>query len=686
MPNGIFNQQIQAQPASQQVVAPVTANPTATAISAATPFIDTAVQVGIGFQQQGQLTEEFDAISSELSGLDQQFSGYAQAIQSGQNKGALQMRARAALKSAVASSPVLRGHAESLYSKYFGGAGTGGGGTSGAFSMTPEEEQAKKIQSEIADYTLLGYSDEQATQIAQNKRAATAAKSQAEKLASQAEVKLYEVAPLVEADLSDQATQFNVALQTELQAGGGTINPETKLTMSRQIDSNLIQAKRRYQQAVTDPSTGRLTVSPAAFKEMMTRYETQSASFKELLNDNGQQKYLQDKASTLQANSQVIAYQALPTISVLRAAGGDAFATQALTLAGNGNKLGLEWLKQTNPQYAQFLEGDFKAGGDILVEGTGKLFQQDEQAPVLLTETEGVLVGDSMGSNAQYAMTILEKAGAGTLQHVTKHYPQAIGTTFTPQTQSVRTTKAAAFKQNIQDLQNGVVTRFSSQFRDSFGRFPGGVELVVEQPDPATLRSTSQPYVNFANIKPRISVNLASGEQMSQEMVNMVADLYRSVEANPEAVPDALKGKGLRTEEIVSLWVNSGLSTEQLKFYAPMTDIVSASRSAPFQYGTQRPEVAASEGTSSITDEAERRGGGKPQTEGQDAPQEEKPLTQGELPPDKVVQEVKRLKSEGYSLDFLLASFDQYNLRGDRSIVRQQIETAYDLPVAGFDN
>lgn len=61
--------------------------------------------------------------------------------------------------------------------------------------------------------------------------------------------------------------------------------------------------------------------------------------------------------------------------------------------------------------------------------------------------------------------------------------------------------------------------------------------------------------------------------------------------------------------------------------------------------------------------------------------------TQGKLPDLKVITSVKRLKKEGYSLENILSQFDSLGLiKEGSSVLREQIKTAYDLDVAGFDN
>ncbi len=65
---------------------------------------------------------------------------------------------------------------------------------------------------------------------------------------------------------------------------------------------------------------------------------------------------------------------------------------------------------------------------------------------------------------------------------------------------------------------------------------------------------------------------------------------------------------------------------------------------------------------------------------------QEAPLTQGDLPTDKVISAVKGMKADGMSLEDILAYYAQWNNRGENDVVRKQIITAYDLDVAGFSN
>lgn len=557
----MFDTSITSQAAEQQVTSPVTAGSSADTLALATPLVQTGVKVGMAFHQKGKLDKELGSVHEGLQGLDRQFSNIQEAIKSGQNRRGLEMRARAALKAAVGSSPLLKDYAEGLYSQYFGGASPSSTGTSGgtsAFKLSPEEEQAEKIQMELADLTLAGgYSEEQALGIIQSKRAGQVAKQELERLETESKVNMYQVQPLFDAAVTDWNVNFNVQLQTTMQANGGFLPQDTKVNFAREIDAQLIRQRRQLEKVVKDPRTGMYTVPVSEVTRMLGELDQQAANQKALLEDNSYQKFINDRQLIKNNEAAVTAMELLPQVTVLRKAGGDQFAAEWLNYSMRDNSKARAWLEAVNPEFASIMNMKPAMHNSIAVKGAAALFGGTGDMPTRpLTPTESLVIGDSISSNYALAVGVLERAKGG-LGKVTETMPEALASTYSPKTQNIRDKKATTFKENIQDLQNGAINNVITQFRSEFGQMPHGLRVTAEMENPRT--SGARPYVNVERALTRpasIRVTSDSGLRIPQEMANVVADLYRSVASNPTAVPDVLKG--MKPEEVVSIWINSG--------------------------------------------------------------------------------------------------------------------------------
>lgn len=591
MPNGLFNQSIETQPAQQQVVSPVTANPTAQALQSLAPLVQTGAEIGIGFQQKAKLEGEFDVINEELSGLDRELNGIDQAIKSGANKGALQMRARAALKSAIATSPTLKGHAESLYSNYFGGgggAGGTGGGTSGSFSLSPREEAARALDSEISELVLLGYPEDKAKQAAQVKRQAAIAKDAADTLANEANVNLYQVKPVADSLIMGENVKFQTGLSALLKEG--PLTEEGRIAIGRDIEMGLANIKRSILKSVTN-ADGQLTISPSALDGMYQDAEDQAEGWKTLVKDNSAVDFYKNKVDIVNSQTQLAAYKHAPQMSIIREVLGDQATSEYIKALGTGNQKLLTFITKNNPELGSLLGGQFNLIEETSLKATANIFNTETK----LTPMENTVIANQMAISPPYAMQILEKAGADKFRGITFAHPQSLAATYSPKTASMRA--KPEITGGITEMQRGALDNFNDLFRSEFGRFPSGLEITVSRQDPRSRRSSNTPYANFAVQPQRISVNAVSGEQMTQEMVNIVGDLYRSIEANPDTIPEPLRNKGLSVSQIATAWINSGMDTEALKYYEPFLEATTEAQKS-FSYRTPEPAAPSADITS----------------------------------------------------------------------------------------
>lgn len=592
MPNGVFTPTIETPVAAQQVTSPVTVSPTATAIEAFTPAITAGAEIGLAFHGQSKLKEEFDVIDEELGGLDQEFISIDQAIQSGGKKGSLQMRARASLKSAIAANPILKERAEALYSQYFGGAGTGGTGTSGAFSLTPHEEQAQKVAAEIADLEILGYSREKATAAVQAKRNAEVAKNQAELLTNQAKVAEYEVAPLVDNMVVGRSATAQEAILAHLKTSG-SFSPEDKLLMERQFDVEAVQLKRQILAAVTNPD-GSYSIDGASVQAKLDKIDQQTASLKQMIRDSSSLTLVEESNRVANAQVNLAVIDNFPQALVMKKALGDQAFAGFMQSLSTGNARQLAFVKAQFPEIGEVLDKEFNFTQGLTLRGSAKLLDPSDTQP--LGNMERVAVGSFMGSNASYAMEILNKADPSQLSGIASAHPQVLASTYSPKTESVRRTNPKIAR-SVTEMQRGAMNNFNDMFRTEFGRFPSNLEIVVQQQDPKTRLSSQVPYANFRQQPQRIMVNSADGAQLSQDMVNIVADIYRSIEANPDTIPEELRNKGLSPAQIATIWINSGMEPSNLRFFEPLQETTDINEDRGFDYRTQEPREASADVT-----------------------------------------------------------------------------------------
>lgn len=590
----MFDVGIETQAAAQQVAAPVQEVGIGTVLQTYTPIVSDAVQTGIGFYQKGKLEKEVADIHEELKGLDKTFTSISEGIKSGANRRALHTRARAALNAAKAASPMLSDYADELYANYFGSSGVGSSGGAGSFQLTPAEKQAEEMSAQVAEMTMLGWTEDQAVGYLQAVKQGEMAKTYADTLANQSKVNMYQVQPITDSLFVESEAKFQYNLQNSLYANGGTLPQDIKINMTRDIDAWAVQTKARIQKMVTDPKTGAYIISPEEATKMLDRVDLEADSQKKILNDNSYQKFLADRKEIRSNEANIVAIEAYPQLAVIRAAGGDQAANTWLDAKIRNDPRLAKWIESTDPTFRAFFNGDPLVGPRISVKSASKLFGGTEEdqlsgRPIRLTPTESAVAGGMVASNAALAINILEKASnlAG-IKSMTENYPQALAATFNNSTQSIRKEKAATFKEKIQAMQNGALNSFNSLYRSEFGRFPSGIQIVVEKPD---LKKINKSYYNRQRAlqTERITVNTQGGERLDQSMVNIIGDLYRSVKSNPDALPEPLKV--LTPEQAVTVWINSGASLEDIT--EPM--VAEIAEDLGFSYGTEKPAQPVAE-------------------------------------------------------------------------------------------
>ncbi|AFE86205.1 hypothetical protein [Salinivibrio phage CW02] len=653
---GMFDTSIQTQAASQQATQGVQE---ADALSALAPAAIDMVKTGVEAKgiwdaekaAQG-LEEEFKAVDEEVSGLDKTFKGIKNALQTGGKRRNLELRAKTALAKAQADNPLIADRAEALYMEYFGGAGsTTSSSATGDFQLTAQEEAAQAAEKEIVNLQMAGYSEEQAVGIYQMNKQAEVAETQLNMLQSQAKVNLYQARPAVDATLTNWDVQFNVSVQNAMQEGGGSLPQQDIVNLGRSVDAKAVQMKQKIRMSLTDPDTGSYSVPPSEVDALMQEVDDRAAAQKAILTDNSYQQFIVDRNTIKSNEAAVVAMEKAPQMMLMRKMLPDQAVAQIINYQARGNTKALNMLYAQNPEIKKLMELDPTSSPRFAVQGAAKLFGSVEGIqPDPLSTTESVIVSDLVASNAALATQILEKGS--NLAQLTEQNPDALVATFNQQTKGARKSKAKAMRENIQDLQAGAITKFNTIFRNEFGEFPSGIELVVEERKGA-LTSQERPYVNRADPKvrrPRIQVRSVEGLPLSQEMANVVANLYRSVEANPEALPDSLKG--IDPAEAVAIMINSGMDMDKI----PAPAIVEPQKEQGYSYRTPKPpEAPGSAGIDMTTGEAERRVEASQSNSQSTSP---KSGASGRLPSEDVMRVVGKLKEKGYSLEQALDAFE----------------------------
>ena len=570
MANGsIFSPTIETQPVAIQAAAPVTAGGVGDIAQTLAPVVQEGASLGRAFVEEGKLEEEFGKIDDELQGLNKQFTNISDAIKTGANRRNLQMRARTALKSAIASSPRLAPKAEAMFTKHFGGGDAGTARGTSSFQLSPQEAQAEKVASEVAEWEVLGYSPEQAMGAVRAKREAELAKNQATILATKDKVGMSEVMPVVNAGVTDWSVDYNRTVQTMMVDNGGTLTQEMIVNLGRQTDAMGLRKKQELERMLRGKD-GRYKVGQAQVDNLYAKIDAEVANQKAIARDNSYQKFITNQQLISTADATVTAIQMYPQVAVLKSLGGDEFAAKFLNANADRNDKVIAFMNERNPAFAEIMSGNFGMVNKISVAGAAKLFPRPDEGitrpvgavgpngvPELLrrlTTEEAAIVGDQVATDHTMAITTLTEGSPEAMSSLSEEYPAVLAATYSPQTQTTRQMGKGNILENVAQLQFGAVDLLNKQFQRQFGYFPSGLEVIVS---PADIPSRG----NW-NPKPKISVNATGGERMSQEMVNLVADLYRSIVANPKAVPEKLRG--LPPEQVLAVYVNSGMRPEHV--------------------------------------------------------------------------------------------------------------------------
>ena len=570
-----FNQSIETQAAQGRVTAPVTSGGIGDSVAALAPAALQAAQVGVGFYQKHKLEEEFSGVSEELKDLDGNLAKIDEAIKSGQSRKNLQMRARTALNSAIAASPMLKDAALEMYNKRFGGgtgnAITGGGvpagGGAGSFALTPMEQEAQKVAGQVAEMRLIGFTEEQAMGALHSKKAYEIAKVKADHLALQRNEEDWqrnqaweESVPVIDALSNEASVSFNLNLQKELMDNGGTLPKESITRMSREIDTWQVNMERQARNMLIDKRTGEYLGTPEEVHTMFKSFKDKAIAQKALLKDNSYQKFLADNKDTMTNQAYMIAAEMYPQLALIRELGGDSAVTEFITAKINGNSKYAAWMRAKLGEY-QRLAPDQMARSSVYA--ANKIFGSND---VALTPAEAAAFAEVAATNPQTALMVL-KNSVNSPRALTRNIPASLAITTSPKTRSARANPSADVVRNVQDLQAGAISNFNSEFSDQFGYMPSGIEVIVQRPDNASVRKAGKagkwvPRQAATLFNEKISVNASQGETLSQEMVSTIADLYRSIKDNPKALPEAMQG--LTPEQAVSVWINSGMSDMNL--------------------------------------------------------------------------------------------------------------------------
>lgn len=685
----MFDTELQSKPAEQQVTPTVSSagmsavTNVAGFVGKASPLIGKAVTAYRDQSALDDLDTKLQQVDPEVKGLDQKFSSINQALESGQNRSRLQGAARRELKKAIADRPHIAQRANALYDSYFGGSGSGAS-SSGAFKLSPQEKGAQQAEQKISQLQFeTGFSREKAQGILQAQANKTYSDAKLATLNNTSKVNAYQVQPLVDHSITGWSVNFNTQLQTALNNNGGTLPQESIINMNRDIEAQRVTMRQNVQNAITDPKTGRYTVTPEKAESLLKQVDDQADAQKLLLQNNSLQKFVSNAAQTASNEVMVQAIKLLPQVAVLKAAGGEQYATAILQAQVDNNPKLEAYLNKTNPQYSTILNTQPAAMTGFAITGGAKLFGNVKTPEADMSDTtpqyspipgtrkklsplEAMSYGSIMASNPSVAINTFDKGED--LGRITSQYPDALSSTYSPRTRNYRKTRAATFNEKVQDLQSGSLNYILKQYRDEFNKFPSGIQVKAEKlPDGPVYR-----IGGVLTKQPKISVS-STGGYLPQDIVNAVADLYRSIEDNPDAVPDKLKG--LTPAQITEIMVNSGQDLRDLP--TPESGVSQSELYGPYTSFAES-SAGVTTGKDTISERAKNMDVQIP------IPDEEpaNPPTATPEVSDNIRKQVAELKKRGYELKQVLDKMDSMGLEGGGSNeVKAQIRAAWGVAV-----
>ena len=380
------------QPQVAQINSTVTPEQGVADTSAVELFADVAkVATEAAFSFTGQ---------QELTDLKSKFGRVVQARTSGGNSSTLQVKARADLDAAKANSPWIAKEADKLFSDTFGG------GNSGVFKNTPEEEAREKHLQKVEETRLaLGLSTpEEAQKRISLDENAKSAKIQAD---AQKDVREYNgelVFSNTQTQLNNNSIKFMDAINRSMTASGGTLSNDDTRSLNLTVDQEIVRLKSELNTQTRDPNTGHLLIDKAGYDANLKEIEDWATNTKAMVADQSYMKIIQELNTEQNAEINFVATAKYKTLKELNAAGGQAAVNAYLVAARTKEGAAKQLLIGANP----IAKDMFKQSGSFnqaSSDGLDKIILPNP-TNVFLSEPEAIATGTVLNDPRNYVLAI----------------------------------------------------------------------------------------------------------------------------------------------------------------------------------------------------------------------------------------------------------------------------------------
>lgn len=528
------------QPQVAQVNSSVTPSggvPKQSAVELFADVAEVATQAAFSFTGQQELTD-----------LKSKFDRVVQARQAGGNSAALQVKARADLDAAKANSPWIAQQADKLFSDTFGG------GSSGVFKATPQEEARDKHLQRVEETRLaLGLSTaEEAQKRITLDENAKSAKVQAD---AQKDVREYNselVFSNTQAQLNNNSIKFMDAVNRTMSLSGGTLTNDAVRNLNLTVDQTALQLKQELNSQTRDPNTGHLLIDKAGYDDNLKEIEDWVENTKAMIGDQSFLKVIQDLNTEQNAEINFIATTKYKTLKELNAAGGQAAVNAYLVAAKTPEGAAKQLLIGANP----IAKDMFKQGGSFNQASSDGLDKIVVSTPttVNLSEPEALATGTVLNDpkNGKLMDTAVEKvatepAAVEPYKSMIKKNPDSSAMLWSDRFKAWKTQNPTKGNEVLTHGLDALKNSFLSSYVSDTGRIP--TDFTISDKREAETRQTKAGRQEVrSSRRGRFRRNVVEGEGMTKETASILSNMLALLVNNPEFAQQVASDAGVQGE------------------------------------------------------------------------------------------------------------------------------------------
>lgn len=467
----------------------------------------------------------------ELTDLSNKFSRVVQAREAGGSSSALQVKARADLDAAKASSPWIAKQADKLFADTFGGS---------TFEDTPQEKARKKHLQRVEETRLaLGLSTEEEAQkrISLDENAKSA-KVQAD---AQKDVRQYNgevVFSNTQAQLNNNSIKFMDAMNRTMTLSGGTLSNDAVRDLNLTVDQTSLQLKQQLNSQTRDPNTGHLLIDKAGYDANLKEIEDWVTNTKAMVGDSAYMKVIQDLNTEQSAEINFVATAKYRTLKELDAAGGQAAVGAYIVAAQRPEGAAKQLLIGANP----IAKDMFKQKGSFNQASSDGLDKIVVSTPstAIMSEPEALATGTVLNdpANSKLVDTTVDKvatepSSVEPYKSMIKKNPDSSAIMWSERFKAWKTQNPAKAETVLGHSMDALKNSFLSSYVSDTGKLPRDFTIsdVVETETRQTKGGSKQVR---SSKRGRFKRNVVKGEGITEETGKILSNMLSVLTNNPD--------------------------------------------------------------------------------------------------------------------------------------------------------